>query len=159
MGQIILSADELVCTLSANALIPDHVTDIEVEGDELRLKVATPLPILTSIHVRVRFAGFECGQVVLQLVTNRLLDTFDWLVDKMLVSLRIEEHGGRWEYPKLYVDVNRLLQQQVRGVQIADVVFKDDRFHITTTHSAETAGGSPDTPRDAAVSDEETPPA
>ena len=72
---------------------------------------------------------------MLQLVTNRLIDKFDWLVNKMLASLKVEDHGGRWEYPRLYVDVNRLLERQVRGVQIADVVFRTASFHITTNHS------------------------
>jgi len=134
MAQIVLSGDELVRILRANALIPDQITDVETDGAEIRIKVGTPWPVLKSIHARVRFAGFEGGHVVLQLATNRLLDKFDWLVDKMLASLQLEDHGSRWEYPRLYVDVNRLLQRQVRGVEITDVVFTEDRFHITTTH-------------------------
>jgi len=147
MGQIILSGDELVSILAANARMPDQVTGIETDGEEIRVHVATPLPILRSIPVRVRFAGFDRGQVVLQLVTNRLVDKFDWLVNKMLASLKVEDHGGRWEYPRLYVDVNRLLRRQVRGVEIASVVFQDGRFHITTSHPA---SGLQDAPEDAA---------
>jgi hypothetical protein len=70
----------------------------------------------------------------------------------MLASLKIEDHGGRWEYPRLYVDVNRLLRQQIRGVEIADVVFKDAHFHITTVHVGDFPGGLPDAPQDAASS-------
>ena len=144
MGQIILSGDELVSILAANARMPDQVTGIETDGEEIRVHVATPLPILRSIPVRVRFAGFDRGQVVLQLVTNRLVDKFDWLVNKMLASLKVEDHGGRWEYPRLYVDVNRLLRRQVLGVEIASVVFQDGRFHITTSHAASRLQGAPE---------------
>jgi hypothetical protein len=147
MGQIVLSADELMSILVANARMPEQVTGIEVEGEEIKAHVVTPLPILRSIPVRIRFAGFEQGQVVLQLVTNRLIDKFDWLVNKMLASLKVEDYGGRWEYPRLYVDVNRLLRRQVRGVEIARVVFQDGRFHITTSHPAR---GLQDAPEDAA---------
>lgn len=136
MGQIVLSGDELVCILAANARMPEQVVGVETEGEEIRVHVATPLPVLRSIPVRVRFAGFEQGQIVLQLVTNRLIDKFDWLVNRMLASLKVEDYGGRWEYPRLYVDVNRLLQQQVRGVEIAAVAFHEGHFHITTSHSA-----------------------
>jgi hypothetical protein len=136
MGQIVLSGDELVCILAANARLPEQVVGVETDGEEIRVHVATPLPVLRSIPVRVRFAGFEQGQVVLQLVTNRVIDKFDWLVNRMLASLKIEEYGGRWEYPRLYVDVNRLLQRQVRGVEIAEVIFRAGQFHITTSHSA-----------------------
>lgn len=137
MAQIILSGDELVRLLRANALMPDQVTEVEMDGAEIRVKVRTPWPVLKSVHVKVRFAGFEGGHVVLQLGTNRLLDKFDWLVDRMLVSLQLEDHGGRWEYPRLYVDVNRLLQRQVHGVEITDVAFREDRFYITTVHSVD----------------------
>jgi hypothetical protein len=141
MGQIVLSGDELVCILAANARMPEQVMGVETDGEEVRIHVATPLPILRSIPVRVRFAGFEQGQVVLQLMTNRLIDKFDWLVNRMLASLKVEDYGGRWEYPRLYVDVNRLLQRQVRGIEIAAVVFREGHFHITTSHSA---AGLPD---------------
>jgi len=144
MGQIVLSGDELVCILAANARMPEQVVSVETEGEEIKVHVATALPILRSIPVRVRFAGFEQGQVVLQLMTNRLIDQFDWLVNRMLASLKVEEYGGRWEYPRLYVDVNRLLQRQVRGVEIAGVAFREGHFHITTSHSAAGLPGAPE---------------
>ena len=155
MGQIVLSGDELVCILAANARMPDQVVGVETEGEEIKVHIATPLPVLRSIPVRVRFAGFDRGQVVLQLVTNRLIDKFDWLVNRVLASLRVEDHGGRWEYPRLYVDVNKLLRQQFRGVEIAGVVFQDGHFHITTIHSA---GGLQAAPENAVPSGQMAPP-
>ncbi len=134
MAQIVLSGDELIGILHANELIPDQVTNIKANGEEIKLKVKTPWPVLKSVRVGVRFTGFDDGQAVLQLVTNRFIDKFDWLVDKMLDSLHLAEHGGRWEYPRLYVDVNRFVQQRIRGVSIDNMVFEDGLFHITTTH-------------------------
>jgi hypothetical protein len=144
MGQIVLSGAELVSLLTANAQMPERVLSIETKGQEIRVHVATPLPVLRSIRVRMRFAGYEQGHVVLQLVTNRLVDQFEWLVNRMLAALKIPDHGSRWEYPRLYVDVNRLLQQQVRGVQIAGVAFQDGRFHITTSHRVDEPAGAPE---------------
>jgi hypothetical protein len=69
-------------------------------------------------------------------VTNRLVDTFGWLVDRMFASLPLAEHGSRWEYPRLYVDVNQLLQRQVRGVEVTGVAFAEGHFYITTAHAA-----------------------
>lgn len=134
MAQIVLSGDELVGILQANGLIPDQVTDIEADGEEIKLKIKTPWPLLKSLRVGVRFEGFRDDHVVLQLVTNRLIDTFDWLVDKMLDSFPLADYGGRWEYPRLHVDVNRLLQERIRGVQIDDMEFFDGQFRITTVH-------------------------
>ena len=142
MARIVLSGDELVNILRANALIPDHVTDVRANGEEIRLRVKTPWPVLKSLRVGVRFAGFEEGQVVLQLVTNRVMDRFDWLIDKMLESLRLHDHGGRWEYPRLFVDVNRLIEQRLQGVAIEDMTFEDGCFHVRTVHrcNGEAAG-------------------
>jgi hypothetical protein len=134
MAQIVLSGDELIGILRANELIPDQVTHIKAHGEEVKLKVRTPWPVLKSVRVGVRFTGFDQGSAIFQLATNRFIDTFDWLVDRMLESIRLADFGGRWEYPCLYVDVNRLVQQRVRGVQIDDVVFRNDLFHITATH-------------------------
>jgi hypothetical protein len=134
MAQIVLSGDELIGILHANELIPDQVTDVKANGDELKLKVRTPWPVLKSVRVRMRFTHFDDGNVVFQLVTNRLVDTFGWLVDKILASLRLTDYGGRWEYPCLYVDVNKLVQQRMRGVYIDDMVFQNGHFYITTTH-------------------------
>ena len=136
MAQIVLSGDELVGILQANGLIPDQVTDIEADGEEIKLKVKTPWPLLKSLRVAVRFEGLDNNHVVLQLVTNRLIDTFDWLVDKMLESFPLGEYGGRWEYPRLYIDVNKLLQEWIRGVRITDMAFFDGQFRITTVHPA-----------------------
>jgi len=144
MAQITLSGDELVCILNANGLIPEEVADIELDGEEIKLRVKTPWPIFKSIRVGLRFAGFEQGQAVLQLATNRLIDQFDWLVDKMLAGFPLAEHGARWEYPRLHVDVNKLVVQQVRGVEITDVAFADGHFHITTKHSPDGTSGCDD---------------
>ena len=108
-------------------------------GEEIKLRVKTPWPIFKSIRVGLRFAGFEQGQAVLQLVTNRLIDQFDWLVDKMLAGFPLADHGARWEYPKLHVDVNKLLRRQVRGVEITNIVFEEGQFRITTSHSLDEA--------------------
>lgn len=134
MAQIVLSGDELIGILHANELIPGQVADIRANGEEIKLKVRTLWPVLRSVRVAVRFVGFEEGRAVLQLATNRLLDKFDWLVDKMIESLHLADYGGWWEYPRLYVDVNRFVEQRIRGVSIDDMAYRNGLFHITTTH-------------------------
>lgn len=100
MAKIVLSADELFDILHANELIPDQVSEIDTEGDQIKLKVKTSWPVLKSIRVSVRFAGFDDGHIAFELVTNRLIDTFDWLVEKMVESLRLQDHGGGGSIPR-----------------------------------------------------------
>ncbi|MGE5294231.1 MAG: hypothetical protein ACM3VT_05330 [Solirubrobacterales bacterium] len=134
MAQIVLSGDELVCILNANGLVPEEVNDIELAGQEIKLRIKTPWPIFKSIRVGLRFTGFEEGHVVLHLATNRLIDQFDWLVDKMLAGFPLANHGARWEYPRLRVDVNQLLRRHVRGIEVTNIAFEEGQFRITTSH-------------------------
>lgn len=111
MAQIILSGEELVCILAANGLMPDEVTDVTAEDGQIHVRVRTPWPVFKSIRVGLQFAGFERGEAILQVVTNRFIDRFDWLVDKMLASFPLADHCARWKYPRLRLDVNTLLRR------------------------------------------------
>ena len=135
MGQIVISGEEVVNTLHANALIPQQIVNIGINGEEIKIRVRTQWPVLKSVPVTMRFAGFSDGQLILQLATSSLTDKLSWLIDKMLGSFDLEASGGRWEYPRLYIDINRLIQDQVHGVTIADIVVRDGLFHVTTTHA------------------------
>ena len=146
MAQIILSGEELVCILRANGLIPDEVTDVAAVGEEIRIRIRTPWPVLKSIRVAMQFAGFEQGEAVLQVATNRLIDRFDWLVDKMLASFPLADHCARWEYPRLHLDVNTLLHRHMRGVRITNIVFEDGQYRVTTAHALETPSQDMETP-------------
>jgi hypothetical protein len=88
-----------------------------------------------SISIGMRFVGFDDGCIVLELGTNRLTDKLNWLIDRMIEPLRLEEHGGRWEYPRLYVDINRFICRQLRGVAVQSIVFQGGLFHVVTTHA------------------------
>jgi hypothetical protein len=135
MAEIVLSSEELVGVLQANGWVPEEVTDVEANGREIRLRVRTPLPLLKSLKVTVQFVGFEEGQAILHAATNRLDDNFSSAIGKALESFPWADHGCRWEYPRLYVDINRLIRQRVHGITIADVAFQNDRFYIRTTHA------------------------
>jgi hypothetical protein len=141
MAQIILSGHELINILQANGQIPQQILEIAATAEEIRLKVRTDWPILKSIRIGMRFAGFDNGCLVLQLATNRLTDKLNWLVDRMIEPLQLEEHGGRWEYPRLYIDVNRMIRRQFRGVTIENITFSDGLFQITTAHDGVCSSG------------------
>lgn len=134
MAQIILSGHEIVNILRANELIPQQITDVRSEEEQITFRVKTQWPVLKSVHAGMRFTGFDDGCVILQLVTSRLTDKLNWLVDKMLEPMHLADHGGRWEYPRLYIDVNRLIQRQLRGVTVENIVFRDGLFYVTTAY-------------------------
>ncbi len=136
MAQIVLSGEELVGIVQANGWIPEEVSVVEVNGREIGLKVRTPLPLFKSVKLSVQFVDYQDGRIILQLATNRLMDSMGPVIDKMLGSLHLEDHGARWEYPRLYLAINPLVRQRVRGLEIKSVAFQDGCFHIATTCSA-----------------------
>lgn len=144
MAQVILSGEELVCILAANGMVPHEVTDVTAEDGQIKVRIKTPWPVFKSIRVGMRFAGFEQGEAILQVVTNRFIDRFDWLVDKMLASFPLADHCARWKYPRLRLDVNTLLRRQVRGIQITNIEYGDGQYRITTVHAV--TAPSRDTP-------------
>jgi hypothetical protein len=146
MAQIVLSGEELIGIVQANGWIPEEVTVVETRGPEIGLKVHTPLPLFKSVRVSVQFAGYEDGRIILQFATNRLMDSFSVVIGKMLESLRLEDYGGRWEYPRLYLAVNPLLRQRIRGVEIENIVFLDGCFHIQATIRSPSATDVTDEP-------------
>ena len=141
MAQIILSSHELLSLVQANARIPEQIIDLAADAEEIRFRVKTDWPILKSVRVGMRFVSFEDGCMVLQLATNLLTDKLSWLVDRLVEPLRLEEQGSRWEYPRLYINVNRLIERQLRGVAVEDMAFRDGLFHITTTHTNSNGNG------------------
>jgi hypothetical protein len=134
MATLTLSGDELINILGANGVLPPQATDVQADGEGVRVKVRTPWSVVPAVPVDLRFIGFNRGEAVLRLSTNRFLDAFDWLVDRVLAAFPLDEFAARWQYPHLYVDVNRLLRREVRGAEITDVVFRDGHFHITSVH-------------------------
>jgi hypothetical protein len=146
MAEIILSGEELIGILQANGWVPDEVAALDVDGREIRMKVRTPFPLLKSFPLTVQFVCFEEGHVVLEFETNRLMDHLGSMIGRLFEASPLVACGGRWEYPRLYVRVNQLIEQRVRGVKVEDVVFRNDRFHIRTTHTAP-AGPGPVEPK------------
>lgn len=134
MAQIVLSSHEVISILYANECIPPQIAEITADDEEIKLKVRTDWPILKSMRVGMRFAGYDNGCVILELATNLLTDKFNWLVDRMIEPLQIAEHGGRWDYPRLYIDVNRLVRRHLRGVTIESILFQGGVFRVTTSH-------------------------
>jgi hypothetical protein len=146
MAQVVLSGEELVGIVQANGWIPEEISIVEVKGKEIELKVRTPLPLFKSVRISVQFAGFEDGRVIFQLGTNRVMDSLSAVIGKMLESLRLEDYGGRWEYPCLYLAVNPLLGRYVRGIEIESINLQDGCFHIQTAVRSPAPGAATDEP-------------
>ncbi|MHC4913658.1 MAG: hypothetical protein ACYTE5_11775, partial [Planctomycetota bacterium] len=88
MAQITFTPEEAIDLLRANGLLPEVITDINVKDDTLLLRIATPLPLVDSLPVSIKYIGFENGVVTLNVsadyLKGRILDTVVKLVNSRL---------------------------------------------------------------------------
>jgi hypothetical protein len=134
MAQITFTPEEAISLLRANDLLGEVITDINVKDDTLLLRVATPLPLVSSLPVSIKYVGFENGVVTLQLsadyLKGRILDTV-----LKLVNARLEQDFPdkiQLDYPNLYVHINKLLvDRNIRAVQVRQITFDSGLFTVT----------------------------
>ncbi|MHC4154623.1 MAG: hypothetical protein ACYST6_06845 [Planctomycetota bacterium] len=134
MAQIAFTPEEAINLLTANDLLPEVITDIKVKDDTLLLRVATPLPLVNSLPVSIKYVGFENGIVTLQLsadyLKGRILDTV-----LKLVNAKLEQDFPdkiQLDYPNLYVHINKLLvDRNIRAVQVRQITFDSGLFTVT----------------------------
>ena len=132
MAEVVLPADELIALLDANKLIPQQVFDIQAGQADVSFRVKTGWVVPKSVRVRLRLVGFEAGQATVEIGAGRLVETFDWLVEKYLNTLLAGLPAVRCQYPRLYVDVDRLLGERIKGVRVTDITFADGQLRVVT---------------------------
>jgi hypothetical protein len=132
MAKITVSIAEIVRILGANELISQSVEEIKTQGDRISFKLKTDWPALKHIRVGIGFVDFRDGNVILEIVTNRLVDRFDWLGRKLLNSLNLPDYVSHGEYPRIHVDINKLLARKIRGIRIDSIAFNEGQLYVTT---------------------------
>ncbi|HUT30711.1 MAG TPA: hypothetical protein VMX13_13030 [Sedimentisphaerales bacterium] len=133
MAQIIFTPGEAVNMLMANDLLPEVITDIKVSDDTLVLNVATPLPLVDSLPVSIKYLGFKEGRLELEvsvpILKGKMLETVVHLVQGTL-ERRFHEQI-QLDYPRLYVHINRLLvAKNIRSVEVREITFERGFFEI-----------------------------
>jgi hypothetical protein len=134
MAQITFAPEEAIDLLRANGLLPEVITDIKVKDDTLLLRIATPLPLVDSLPVSIKYIGFENGVVTLNVsadyLKGRILDTVVKLVNSRLEQDFPEKI--QLDYPKLHVHINKLLvDRNVRAAQVQEISFDSGLFTVT----------------------------
>ncbi len=131
MARITFSIAEAVRIINSNGLVSGPITEIEAEGDKISVKFKTSWPAPKYIRVGIEYADFENGIVTFNITTNRLVDKFDWLVRKLLKSLHLPDYVNQCEYPRVCVDINKVLADKIKGVQIENIDFENGQFCVT----------------------------
>ncbi len=132
MAKITFSHAELLNILISNELLPKEVLRPKVEGEEIHFVVKTNVPLLQFVPVSLRYLSFTDNNAIFELtvVNSSLNKTIGKL--NLLSILEVPEYV-KLDFPKISVDVNKLLKEKnVKGVQLKDIFFNNGEFTIVT---------------------------
>ena len=132
MAKIAFSVEELVAFLASNKLSPIEIIRPKVESQTIHFIIRTDSFILPFVPVTLRYLSFEDNHAFFELavVSGRLNG-----VMKRLESLFVQKLPAyiRLEYPKISVDVGRLLEENnIRGIRVSDISCEQGVFTIET---------------------------
>ena len=132
MAKLTFSLDEFTQILVSNELLRGGILRPKVEGNRIHFVIRTGSFILPYIPASLGFISFSDNQVIFELtiVSSHLNKAVSRL--KQMLQLKLPAYM-KLEYPKIFVDVEKLLEEKnIRGTRVKDVSLKDGEFTITT---------------------------
>lgn len=134
MAKITCSLEELIQILVTNLLLRSEILRPKVEGDRIHFVIKTNSFILPYIPGSLGYSGFSNNQAIfnLTIVSSHLNKALGRL--KQILQLKLPVYM-RLEYPKIFVDVDRLLEEKnIKGIQVSDITLKDGVLTIITNN-------------------------
>jgi hypothetical protein len=131
MATITFSLDEFTEILISNELLREEILRPKVEGERIQFVIKTNSFILPYIPASLGYLGFSDDQAIFELiiVSSYLNKAVSRL--KQILQLKLPSYI-KLEYPKIFVDVEKLLNEKnVKGIRVKDVSLKDGEFTIT----------------------------
>ena len=132
MAKVSFSLEELTKTLISNGLLPGEIVRVRVKGQRIHFVIRTNSFILPFIPASLRYLSFDDNKAIFELtiVSGQLSKAMGWL--NKIFELKIPA-CMKLDYPKLSVDVDKLLKEKnIRGVRVKDIFIEDGEFTIVT---------------------------
>ncbi len=124
MATINFSLNELLTIAKANDVKLDRLEDVQVQGNTITVVVNTGLPLPKTIKADIEFIEFNNGQAKLELIGNALVGKF--------INMVTLPTGITFNDPHFLIDINTLIGQRVKSLQIESMSLADGNFTITT---------------------------
>ena len=126
MAKMSIRLPEIVHLVENNLDAIPYVRSISADGDELHV-VVKPSGPLPKANASIRVEGFVEGKLELHIDAGKILQSI----------LKLLPFGKTGEYhelriPKVVIDVNKLLQEQLKGVRIKDIAVVGSVINIET---------------------------
>jgi hypothetical protein len=132
MATITFNLEELIQILTSNELLREEILRPKVEGDRIHFVIKSNSFILPYIPASLVYLSFSDNRAIFELVivSSRLNKPLRRL--NQILHLRLPIYV-RLEYPKVYVDTDKLLEEKkIRGIRVKDISYHDGKFTITT---------------------------
>lgn len=132
MAKITFSQMELIEILISNEILPKVILRPKVEGEEIHFMVNTNLPFLQFIPLSLRYLSYTDYNAIFELaVVNSSLNK---MISRLNLLSRLDLPAYvKIDFPKIYINVNELLQiKNIRGFLLKDIFIKDGEFTIVT---------------------------
>jgi hypothetical protein len=132
MATITFNLEELIQILTSNELLREEILRPKVEGDRIHFVIKSNSFILPYIPASLVYLSFSDNRAVFELVivSSRLNKPLRRL--NQILHLRLPIYV-RLEYPKVYVDTDKLLEEKkIRGIRVKDISYNDGEFTVTT---------------------------
>jgi len=135
MAKITFNLKELIQILASNELLRSEIVRPKVEGERIHFVIKTDSFILPYIPASLSYSDFNNNQAIfnLKIVSshlNKVIGRF-----KQVLQLKLPAYM-RIEYPKIFVDTNKLLEEKnIRGLRVKDISFEDGEFTIITINT------------------------
>ena len=132
MAKITFNLEELIQILISNELLRGEILRLKVDGERIHFVIRTHSFILPYIPASLGYLDFSDNQAIFELtiVSSHLNKAVSRL--KQMLQLKLPIYM-KLEYPKIFVDVDKLLEEKdIRGIRVKDVSFEDSEFTITT---------------------------
>ena len=132
MAKISFSLEELTQILVSNELLRGEILRLKVDSEKIHFVIRTNTFILPYIPASVGYLSFSDNRAIFELtiVSSHLNKAVSRL--KQILQLKLPAYM-KLEYPKIFVDVEKLLNEKnIKGIRVKDVSLKDGEFTITT---------------------------
>jgi hypothetical protein len=132
MAKITFNLEELIQILASNELLRSEILRPKVEGDKIQFVIKTESFVLPYIPGSIIYSEFVENQMIFKLtiLSNHLNKVIGRL--KQVLKLKLPTYM-RLEYPKIFVDVDKLLEEiNIRGIKVKDIIYKDGEFTVKT---------------------------
>jgi len=133
MAKITFSLEELTQILISNELLREEILRPKVEGDRIHFVIKTNSFILPYIPASLGYLGFSDNLATFELtIVSSYLNKIVSRLKQQILQFKLPP-CMRLEYPKIFVDVDKLLKEKnIRSIRVKDISFEGGEFTIIT---------------------------